>query len=86
MLRRAQDAYERYLSLLDTYAMLSSGDRKLHERYNENRDDFSLLANNDPGVRRDTKIARFKQEKELELKLQVRRTLSRPNCVTDRSR
>lgn len=71
MLRWAQEAYERFLALLDTYLMLSTSDRKLYERYIENRDEFSLIASNDPGARRDTKIARFKQEKELKLKLEV---------------
>ena len=52
--------------------MLSVDDRKLHERYVENRDEFSLISSNDPGARRDTKIARFKQENELKLKLEVR--------------
>jgi hypothetical protein len=51
--------------------MLSTGDRKLYERYMENRDEFSLISSNDPGERRDTKIARFKQENELKLKLEV---------------
>lgn len=71
VLRKAQEAYERYLSLLDTYDILSKNDRKLYERYIENRDEFSLISSNDPGARRDTKIARFKQENELKLKLQV---------------
>lgn len=51
--------------------MLSTSDRKLYEKYIENKDEFSLIASNDPGARRDTKIARFKQEKELKLKLEV---------------
>ena len=72
VLRQAQETYERYLSLLDTYVMLSTSDRKLYERYVENRDEFSLIPSNDPGARRDTKIARFKKEKELKLKLEVR--------------
>ena len=74
MLRRAQETYERYLSLLDTYCMLSTSDRKLYERYIEERDDFSLMTNNDPSARRDAKIARFKQENELKFKLQVGKT------------
>ena len=71
MLRRAQEAFERYLTLLDTYTMLSSSDRKLYERYLEGRDGFSLVSSSDPAARRDTKIARFKQENELKLKLEV---------------
>lgn len=51
--------------------MLSTSDRKLYERFLENRDDFSLISNTDPAARRDTKIARFKKENELKLKLEV---------------
>ena len=75
VLRKSQEAYERYLNLLDTYAMLNANERKLYERYVENRDDFSLISSNDPGARRDTKIARFKQENELILKLEVHLSL-----------
>lgn len=71
MLRRAQEAYERYLSILDTYRMLSNNDRKLYERYVDSRDDFSLTSSNDASARRDVKIARFKQEQELKLKLEA---------------
>ena len=71
MLRRAQEAFERYLSLLDTYRMLSRNDRKLYERYMDGRDDFSLMTSNDSSARRDAKIARYRQENELKLKLEV---------------
>jgi len=69
-LRRAREAYERYLALVDSYGMLSKGDRKLQERYLDNRDDFSLMPLSNPTARRDVKIARLKQERELELKLE----------------
>ncbi len=52
--------------------MLSAKDRKLHERFLEGRDDFSLISTTDAAARRDTKIARYKQENELKLKLEVR--------------
>ena len=71
VLRRSQEAFERYLSLLDTYRMLSKNDRKLYERYIDGRDDFSLMTSDDPSARRDAKIARYKQENELKLKLEV---------------
>lgn len=71
VLRRAQEAYERYLLLLDTYSMLNARDRKLYERFLEGRDDFSLISTTDPAARRDTKVARYKQENELKLKLEV---------------
>ena len=71
-LQRAREAYERYLGLLDTYGMISKSDRKLYERYQDNREAFSLLASSDLSARRDTKIARYKQEQELKQKLVVR--------------
>ena len=76
VLRRAQEAFERYLSLLDTHRMLSRNDRKLYERYIDGRDDFSLMTSDDPSARRDAKIARYKQENELKLKLEVGETPS----------
>ena len=51
--------------------MLSNNDRKLYERYVDSRDNFSLMSSNDPSTRRDVKIARFKQEQELKLKLEA---------------
>lgn len=52
--------------------MLSKPDAKLYERYFEARDSFSILgSSSDPAARRDTKIARYKQEKELQMKLDM---------------
>ena len=56
--------------------MLSKNDRKLYERYIDGRDEFSLMTSNDPSARRDAKIARYKQENELKLKLEVGETYS----------
>ena len=73
VLSKAQQTYERYLNLLDMYAMLTASDRKLYEKYLDNRGEFSLISSDDPAARRDTKIARYRQENELKLKLEVRR-------------
>ncbi|MCJ1390701.1 hypothetical protein MMC18_003562 [Xylographa bjoerkii] len=70
LLQNAQEAYERYLGLLDTYSMLSKSDKKLYDRYLESRNGFTLLASSDMSIRRDTKIARFQQEKDLKQKLE----------------
>ncbi|MCJ1351231.1 MAG: hypothetical protein MMC33_001214 [Icmadophila ericetorum] len=70
LLRRSQEAYERYLVLLETYGLLTKEDEKLLARYRDNRDAFQLLSSPDPTVRRNTKMARFKQEKELKQKLE----------------
>ena len=77
VLRRAQKAYERYLHLLDSYRILSKEDQKLNERFLDNRDEFALIPGNDAAARRDTKVARFKQEKELKMKLEVRQQRTR---------
>ena len=71
VLQAAQGTYESFLALLDTYRLLSKSDQMLLERYREDRDEFSLISTSDTAARRDKKIARFKQEKELELKLEA---------------
>ncbi|MCJ1312000.1 hypothetical protein MMC25_005674 [Agyrium rufum] len=70
LLAEAQDAYSRYLGRMDDYELLSKSDKKLQERFLENRNGFSLLAGGDAMQRRETKIMRFKQEKELKQKLE----------------
>ena len=52
--------------------MLSKSNRKLYDRYVEDRNGFLLHESNDASTRRDTKIKRFKEEKELKAKLDVR--------------
>ena len=62
--------------MLETYCMLSKSNSKLYERYAEARDEFSLVEGNDASTRRDTKIQRFREEKELRTKLDVRKSSS----------
>ena len=71
LLRRAQDAFEKYLHILDTYRMLPKGDLRLYERYSEGRDGFSLVETKDAAARRNAKITRFNEEKDLKAKLEV---------------
>lgn len=71
VLHHAQDAFERFLALLDTYRLLSKGDSKLYETYLDDRTSFTTAAGSDPSARRDTKIARFRQETDLKCKLEV---------------
>ena len=60
------------MKLLDAYDMLSKPDAKLYERYLESPTTFSILDSiADPSARRNTKIARYKQEKELQIKLDM---------------
>lgn len=70
LLRRAQDSYEKFLRQLDLYDLLSSSDLKLLEQYREDPFTFSTASTSDPAARRERKILRFKQEKDLKQKLQ----------------
>lgn len=69
-LLRAQQRYERFLKLLEDYEVLSKDDVRMFERYTESRARFSTATTSDAAARRETKIARFKAEKELKNKLQ----------------
>jgi hypothetical protein len=70
-LLRAQGLYERFLKLLDSYDALSKSDARLLEAYLEDRNGFSTASTKDAAARRDAKIKRFKEEKELKRKLEV---------------
>jgi len=70
-LQKAREAYERYLSLLDHYEILSTADKKLYNNYTESPTTFSTISTTDPNARRGAKISNFKQEKELKKKLEV---------------
>jgi hypothetical protein len=70
-IEKAREAYERYLSLLDHYEILSAADKKLYRTYTETPTTFSTISTPDPNARRAAKIANFKQEKELKKKLEV---------------
>jgi hypothetical protein len=63
--------FETYLARLDDYALLNPKDKKLYERYVANPASFSLTQMNDAATRRDVKITRFKEEKELKQRLEV---------------
>ncbi|KAH8602111.1 TAP42-like protein [Bisporella sp. PMI_857] len=70
VLRRAREAYEKYLSLLDHYEILSAADKKLYQTYIDSPIKFSTISTTDPNARRNTKIANFKLEKDLKKKLE----------------
>jgi len=69
-LRHALAEYEKYLMRLDEYGLLSSGDKKLYERYLENPTAFTIASLTDTAARRELKVARFREEKELKQKLE----------------
>ena len=70
-LLRARGHYEQFLKLLDSYDILGRADAKLLEAYTEDKNNFSTASTRDAAARRDAKIARFREEKELKRKLEV---------------
>ncbi|KAJ5587324.1 uncharacterized protein N7459_003089 [Penicillium hispanicum] len=70
VLRQAVDQYEKFLARLDEYNLLSKGDKKLLEEYMANPSFFTLAPMNDAAARRETKVRRFREEKELKQKLE----------------
>jgi immunoglobulin-binding protein 1 len=71
ILKSSQEAYDRFLTLLDLYHILSPTDKKLYEEYQEAPTSFSITSRKDAAVRRENKIARFRQEKQLKKDLEV---------------
>lgn len=71
VLRRALEHYEKYLMRLDEYMLLPAGDKKLLEQYMANPTSFTLAPSNDAAARREIKVNRFREEKELKSKLEV---------------
>jgi immunoglobulin-binding protein 1 len=72
-LKRCFLLLESFLERLDLYRMLSTTDRKLFERFRENRSKFTLVGTSNAEERRNAKIKRFQEEKELKKKLEVRK-------------
>ncbi|KAF4541667.1 TAP42-like protein [Lasiodiplodia theobromae] len=66
----ARGCYEKFMKLLDSYDVLSKPDAKLYEKYQESPNSFSTASTSDAAARRETKIARFRAEKELKAKLE----------------
>ncbi|KAB8342910.1 hypothetical protein FH972_022507 [Carpinus fangiana] len=69
-LQRAQTEHERFLKLVDSYDLLSREDAKLYEQHKDQPSRFSTASTTDAAARRNTKIARFKEEKVLKTKLE----------------
>lgn len=74
VIRQAAQSFEAYLVLLEQYDILTKDDVRALERYRERPASFSVAATTDPVERRETKIAKYKQEKALKEKLEVRST------------
>lgn len=73
----AREHFEAFLKQLDLYDILSAPDCRLLEAYSEDKANFSTANTRDAAARRDAKIARFREEKELKRKLEVRSSFSR---------
>src|SRR5699024_6427003 len=56
ILRRAQGEYDKYLDTLDTYGLLSVGDKKLYEQFTSEPNSFHLASMTDAAARRHTKV------------------------------
>lgn len=82
VLRRALHHYETYLTQLDEYELLSAGNKKLFEQYMANPSTFTLAPMNDAAARRDVKVKRFREEKELKQQLEVYKSLSSSPCAS----
>lgn len=71
VLKNTLDLYEKFLTRLDEYELLSKEEKKLLEQYMANPSSFTLAPMNDAAARRETKVRRFREEKELKQKLEV---------------
>ncbi len=71
ILEKSRAAYERYLSLLSHYDILSPLEKKLYGLYQENQTTFSTISTTNAEARRAAKIANYNQEKELKGRLDV---------------
>lgn len=67
ILKRARVLYNRFLMLCDNYDLLSASDKNAFERGGS-----ATLMSFGPAARRDEKIARYRAEKELEVKIMVK--------------
>ncbi|KAI9675973.1 MAG: hypothetical protein M1822_008359 [Bathelium mastoideum] len=70
LLRKAESGYGDFLKLLDQYDVLSRDDFRLLEQWREDPERFSTASTHDATQRRETKISRYKREKELKRKLE----------------
>jgi hypothetical protein len=70
-LKHASELLGSFLTVLDQYDLLSKADQKLYERYQDNKQSFSVVTTSNVEERRNTKVARFREEKALKEKLRV---------------
>ncbi|PNS18848.1 hypothetical protein CAC42_5387 [Sphaceloma murrayae] len=75
-LKKAQASLCAFLKQIDSYEILERVDAKLLERLLEAPDNFSIVTGTDPAAKREVKIRRFKEEKELRQRLEFLRSSS----------
>lgn len=71
MLQNVLQLFGDFLSRLENYDILSVENRKLYERFMEDRLSFQLASSANAEERRKVKVARFQEEKSLKAKLEV---------------
>lgn len=81
VLKRTLELYERFLTRLDEYELLLKEDKNLLEQYMTNPSSFTLAPINDAAARRETKVRRFREEKELKQKLEVCLMVCMDRCL-----
>lgn len=70
-LGQASGLYDTFLSRLDQYNILSGGNKKLYEQFQESPTAFTLAESTNAEERRRIKVARFQEEKALKTRLEV---------------
>lgn len=74
VLQSARDAYERFLALVDAYALVSGPHAKMLERYRDDEEKFAVVpSHSDPAAKREAKISNLKADKALREKLDTLR-------------
>ncbi|KAG9781356.1 hypothetical protein ABEF93_000725 [Exophiala dermatitidis] len=81
--REASALLEDFLTRLDHYGLLSPFDRKLYERFLEQRGGFKIVSSDNPEEKRKIKMTRFQEEKSLKQKLEYLRNESGKSNVDD---
>ena len=69
-LHESRQQFTNFLKRLDNYGVLTRDDSKTLDRYLENPDTFSTASTSDAAQRRESKIAKFREEKALKQKLE----------------
>ena len=76
VLHRARAAYDRFLALVDGYGLVGPPYDRLLDRYRDDEDAFSVVAAGggaDAAAKREAKIASYRAEKQLKMRLEILR-------------